>query len=363
MADVCVCVCIGLLATLQDAHGDEEKRRSEACHAMCNQAKSRSSLSFVSLSKPRRCPGGRLGKRRRRSGRVYLDIVVVVSNGELDEMGVPLSKNRVIRSCLDIHYVFNPSENGRVPPTPRLPPLPQPPTLTPPVISSEPVKPVKRSSSGEGCHLCRMKNPTAAATTGSPISWMSTESVAVDNDSVQSLQHTHTVDCWSSAVQIEDPSSSTALNGCQLQPTDRDDMEECAVCSSAGLVVINNNEQSLIVQIHASDDVDQLVARTFNRPDKTLFQLPQVVSVLESTDGYLKPFHTRPIPCAFSLDCLSFFTSRLGLGSGRAGHSFLYAIFANNNRRLYRHLGRFPLFHAPSIPATTPKNSFDSQID
>lgn len=62
---VCLTCVSGLLAAqnnkMHTETTNEEKRRSEACHAMCNQAKSSSSLSFVSLFKPRRCPGGWLG--------------------------------------------------------------------------------------------------------------------------------------------------------------------------------------------------------------------------------------------------------------------------------------------------------------
>lgn len=217
-------------------------------------------------------------------------------------MGVPLSKNRVIQSCLDIHYVLNPSssssQNGRVLPA-VVPPCAAVPAQP---VWSEPVQPKPATpNGGNGCKLCLVENPA-----GSPVSWMSTESVAVDNDSIRSPEHTATVDCWSSIQRLEQ------------------DVEVCAVCSSA------TNEGSLVVQIHASDD--QLV-RSCN-PDKKLFQLPQTVR-LEFSDGYYGPFRMTH-SSAFSLHCLFYVSVTWGFQEPAQPGSL-----TNNNHHLFSHLSHF----------------------
>lgn len=296
---VCLtCVLCRLLSTLEDARRQEE-RRSEACHAMPNQAKSSSSLSFVSLSKPRRCPGGRLGWTsgvpRVASGPTRLTVAAaLVFIGELAEMGVSLSKYRVIQSCLDIHYVLSPTENGKVgvEPSAVQPPPPPPRATSARRITSAAGRSANVNSkppSGNACDRCPPNR-------GSIISRMSTESVAIDVDSVRSLEHTHTVNCWTSGQPEDVRPSGIRQKTAQKEEEEEEEIEECAVCSSSAPVAIyvsdnddtSGPEDSLVVQIHAaaSDDEDSSgqFARPY-RPDRALFQLPQAVR-LESSDGY-----------------------------------------------------------------------------
>ncbi len=206
-------------------------------------------------------------------------------------MGVPLSKYRVIQNCLDIHYVLSPSQNGKVGVEP--PPVVAPRVAT--VQNSRPAnlqslvhssnrKPASDdASSRSGCNRCRYR--------GSIISRMSTESVAVDADSTpQSLEHTHTVNCWVAQPREEETGTRNA--------EEQQENEECAVCSSSSCapiaIYVSDNddeafEDSLIVQIHAVDDDEesgQLSARPCC-PDKALFQLPQPVRLESNNDeGY-----------------------------------------------------------------------------
>lgn len=279
----------------------KKKRRSEACHAMSNQRKSSSSspspsLTFVSLCETkRRCPVGGIslfllciytGRVRRE-----VDIVIVspllVFTGIPAEMGVPLSKYRVIQSCLDIHYVLSPSQNGKVGVVEPAPAGVAP--FTPRVAKSvhNSSRPANQSlvhsanPASDGCNRCRYR--------GSIISRMSTESVAVDADSApQSLEHTHTVNCWVAQPREEETGTRNA-----------EENEECAVCSSSSCapiaIYVSDNdddealEDSLIVQIHAVDDDEesgQFSARPCC-PDKALFQLPLPVRLESANDeGY-----------------------------------------------------------------------------
>ena len=255
------------------------------------------------------------------------------------EMGVPLSKYRVIQSCLDIQYVRNNrrSHNGKV---------------------EDCVVPAVPSADGVARPATARQVNCGGSNRGSIISRMSTESVAVDADSHQSPEHTHTVNCWTPAGP-EGPIHSSPCGSSEIprrQQKSKQVEEECAVCSSAPIAIYVSDESgspaeedSLVVQVHAVDEEeeDQFDRRPYPCPDRALFQLPAPAIRLESTDdGYC------------GLGPLLLFLRLSHAGDSR--------VAANNN--LHRLCGHFPRFSSFTLrrsfrrrPKPRSGPSFDSQ--
>jgi hypothetical protein len=208
-------------------------------------------------------------------------------------MGVPLSKYRVLQSCLDIHCVVSPSENGNqvgVHSTARATTLKRPQSFQPKTETESIVEKPKPTSAA--CHLL------------TPNSRMSlTESVTIDAESsIRSPEHTRTLNCWRSAQpEVIGESSggiSQETNRVEEEEINEEEEEECAICSSTVLVsddVITVLDNSLVVEIHAvrpdSDNEEpsngQFILRP-HRPDRTLFQSSPNAARLEALDddGY-----------------------------------------------------------------------------
>lgn len=193
-------------------------------------------------------------------------------------MGVPLSKSshRVFQSCMDIHYAFSPADMGRAGPTTLVPP---PTTRLPRAATPAAHFETATSSQKTSAKSVRYASPIEPTVAKSPVSFMSTESVVVDGDSVGSMEHSRTVDCWSHAN----------LEGTQNGSSNRRTMvanEECAACSSVDPMA--NKGPLPVVQVHVNNEGDGPTVQSIRacHPDKALFQLPQSVR-LDSSDGYI----------------------------------------------------------------------------
>ncbi len=204
-------------------------------------------------------------------------------------MGVPLSKYRVLQSCLDIHCVVSPSENGNrmgVDSSRRTLKRPPPPSFE---ASESAVEKPKQPS----CNLLTPNSRTSLA---------ESETIDAESCTIRSPEHTRTLNCWRSAQ----PEAIGESSGGIFEKTNRveeeeeeeeiNEEEECAICSSTVVVsddVITVLDDSLVVEIHAvhsdsDDDVqnsDQFTLRPY-RPDRTLFQPSPHAARLETFDGY-----------------------------------------------------------------------------
>ena len=265
-------------------------------HAMCNQLKARcrSLLSrFPSRDVAQALPAVFVRyptKPTQHTDRETLSmcILFIVFSRELAEMGVPLSKYRVLQSCLDIHCVVSPSENGNPMATDRSTALKRP-SYDPKTTAESIVEKPKQSSSN--CNLLTPNSRTSLS-----------ESVTLDvESSIRSPEHTRTLNCWKSA---QPESIGESSGGIFQEPTEVEEEqeeegineEECAICSSTFVVlddVITVLDDSLVVEIHAvrpdSDseehNSEQFLLRPY-RPDKTLFQPSPHTVRLETLDGY-----------------------------------------------------------------------------
>jgi hypothetical protein len=265
-------------------------------HAMCNQLKARcrSLLSrFASRDVAQALPAVfvrtnvlNLHNTLRRES-LSRCILFIVFSRELAEMGVPLSKYRVLQSCLDIHCVVSPSENGNPMATARSTSLKRP-SFGPKTTAESIVEKPKQSS-----NVCNLLTPNSRTSLS--------ESVTFDAESsIRSPEHTRTLNCWRSA---QPESIGESSGGIFQEPTEVEEEqeegineEECAICSSTFVVtddVITVLDDSLVVEIHAvrpdSDNEEhnsgQFLLRPY-RPDKTLFQPSPHTVRLETLDGY-----------------------------------------------------------------------------
>lgn len=206
-------------------------------------------------------------------------------------MGVPLSKYRVLQSCLDIHCVVSPSENGnRMGADSSRRSLKRPPPPSFEALESAVEKP-KQSS----CNLLTPNSRTSL-----------TESDTIDAESsiIRSPEHTRTLNCWRSTQPEAIGESSSGIFQKTNEEEDEEEEEineekeeECAICSSTVVVsdddVITVVDDSLVVEIHAvhpdSDDEvpnsGQFTLRPY-RPDRTLFQSSPHAARFEAFDGY-----------------------------------------------------------------------------
>jgi len=209
--------------------------------------------------------------------------LLIVSSRELAEMGVPLSKYRVLQSCLDIHCVVSPSENGnQMGVNSTRPTLKRPPPF-------EAAQSVVVEKPKQSCNLLTPNSRTSLA---------ESETIDAESSTIRSPEHTRTLNCWRSAQPEAIGESSVGI----FQKTNRveeeeiNEEEECAICSSTVVVsddVITVLDDSLVVEIHAvrpdSDDEvqtsGQFTLRPY-RPDRTLFQPSPHTARLEALDGY-----------------------------------------------------------------------------
>lgn len=207
-------------------------------------------------------------------------------------MGVPLSKYRVLQSCLDIHCVVSPSENGNrmvADSSRRSLKRPPPPSFE---ASESAVEKPKQSS-------CNLLTPNSRT------SLTESETIDAESSTIRSPEHTRTLNCWRSTQPEAIGESSSGI----FQKTNRveeedeeeeeineEEEEECAICSSTVVVsddVINVLDDSLVVEIHAvhldSDDEvpnsGQFTLRPYH-PDRTLFQSSPHAARFEAFDGY-----------------------------------------------------------------------------